>query len=157
MEIFIYFLIFGAVFGVIGFLIAQNKHVSPGVGFWLGALLGPIGLIIVALLSPTDEKEAEASTSPASPKSHPVSKLRSCPHCAEDIKAEAIKCRFCGSAVDAMASRCDFCSQVVHLPVWPCSSVVEARRRELAPTIRNPTCRATLAQRGELDTTLDPV
>lgn len=157
MEIFIYLLIFGAVFGVIGSVIAQNKNANVAAGFWLGALLGPIGLIIAALLSPTGENVAEALTSPASSKVQSLSKLRSCPYCAEDIKAEAIKCRFCRSAVDALASRCDFCSQVVHLPVRPCSSVNEARRRELAPTIRNPTCRTTLAARGEFDTSLDPV
>jgi phage shock protein PspC (stress-responsive transcriptional regulator) len=29
--------------------------------------------------------------------------LKRCPHCAEDIRAEAVKCRYCGSFVDGNA------------------------------------------------------
>lgn len=45
-------LVAGLGFGVVGVLIAAHKNASTTAGFWLGALLGPIGLVIVALLGP---------------------------------------------------------------------------------------------------------
>jgi hypothetical protein len=52
------------VFGVIGIPIAKNKGVSPVLGFILGALLGPIGLIITALLSPSPSGTQPESAQP---------------------------------------------------------------------------------------------
>lgn len=46
----------GLVFGAIGVAIARNKNVDGTTGFLLGAFLGPLGLIIVALLNPTVAK-----------------------------------------------------------------------------------------------------
>jgi hypothetical protein len=51
--------IWGALFGWIGVAIARNKGVSSAAGFWLGAFLGPIGLVIVALLSPAQDLESQ--------------------------------------------------------------------------------------------------
>jgi uncharacterized membrane protein YeaQ/YmgE (transglycosylase-associated protein family) len=54
MEFFIIVLFVGLIFGYIGIAIAENKNVDSTAGFFLGFFLGPIGLIIVALLnSPT--------------------------------------------------------------------------------------------------------
>ena len=50
----------GLVFGFVGIAIAANKGVSQTAGFFLGAFLGPIGLVIVALLSPAGEDQASA-------------------------------------------------------------------------------------------------
>ena len=50
----------GLLFGFVGVLIAANKGVSSAAGFWLGAFLGPIGLVIVALLSPDGDDQASA-------------------------------------------------------------------------------------------------
>lgn len=62
-------IIVGLVFGFIGTLIAENKGVSLGLGFFLSAFLGPIGLIITALLSPsptgTQPKPKKVLTEPA--------------------------------------------------------------------------------------------
>jgi hypothetical protein len=48
----------------------------------LGAMLGPIALIIVALM----------------PNAKVATKI--CPDCAESVKSEAAKCRFCGYRFD---------------------------------------------------------
>lgn len=53
MEILVFLFLMGLIFGAVGVAIASNKNVDGFVGFLLGAFLGPIGLIIVALLNPS--------------------------------------------------------------------------------------------------------
>ena len=53
MEIFVFLFVMGLIFGAVGVAIASNKNVDGLIGFLLGAFLGPIGLIIVALLNPS--------------------------------------------------------------------------------------------------------
>lgn len=53
MEIFVFLFVMGLLFGAVGVAIASNKNVDGLAGFLLGAFLGPIGLIIVALLNPS--------------------------------------------------------------------------------------------------------
>jgi len=52
------------VFGWVGVAIASNKGVSSAAGFWLGFFLGPIGLVIVALLSPSAEGQTSTPLIP---------------------------------------------------------------------------------------------
>jgi hypothetical protein len=52
-EIFVFLFVMGLIFGAVGVAIASNKNVDGLIGFLLGAFLGPIGLIIVALLNPS--------------------------------------------------------------------------------------------------------
>lgn len=49
----LFIIIAGIVFGLLGIFMARNKSVSDLVGFGFGALLGPVGLIIIGLLNPT--------------------------------------------------------------------------------------------------------
>ncbi len=52
-EILVFLFLMGLIFGAVGVAIASNKNVDGLAGFLLGAFLGPIGLIIVALLNPS--------------------------------------------------------------------------------------------------------
>ena len=56
-------LVSAVVFGALGTVIAQNKGVSLTAGFWWGCLLGPIGLIVVALLNPEPKASISIKTS----------------------------------------------------------------------------------------------
>jgi hypothetical protein len=68
------FLLLWIVLGIIGGMIGKEKGRS-GDGFCLGIVLGPIGLIIIALMRPVGEKE--------------------CPHCRSKIHGEATVCPHC--------------------------------------------------------------
>lgn len=62
MGLFLVFLLFGLIFGVVGVSIATNKNVDGLIGFLLGAFLGPLGLIIIALLNPTSVASTESTS-----------------------------------------------------------------------------------------------
>lgn len=51
--------------GVVGAVIAANKRASGGLGFTLGLLFGPIGLIVAALLSPSENPDRAGAPSPS--------------------------------------------------------------------------------------------
>lgn len=61
MEILVFLFLMGLIFGAVGAAIASNKNVDGLAGFLLGAFLGPIGLIIVALLNPTRAAASSAA------------------------------------------------------------------------------------------------
>lgn len=93
--------------GLIGSAIGGSKGRGTA-GFWLGALLGFIGWIIVAVMEPTDEvrraRQAEtiALATGMSASGSPTTRgaTRACPWCAEDIKPAARVCRYCGRDVE---------------------------------------------------------
>jgi hypothetical protein len=94
--------------GPVGYAIGSGKGRGTE-GFWLGFLLGFIGWIIVAVMSPSEELEAERAATlaavvkaAAEPSSGPS---RQCPWCAETIKAAARVCRYCGREIDAIEPR----------------------------------------------------
>jgi hypothetical protein len=81
----------GALFsGYIGMKVWTNKGGSPGGGFFLGGLLGVLGVLILVLAKPRQTETDRVARSRG---------LVLCPNCAELIKGEARVCHYCGRDV----------------------------------------------------------
>ena len=73
------------VFGLIGVVVGQRKG-RAFAGFVFGALLGPIGWLIVAV--GPDVKATQQAT-----------RMRKCPYCAELVQPDAKVCKHCGKDI----------------------------------------------------------
>ena len=87
MEMLIIWLLFGIVCAVI----ASNKGRNGFGWFLIGVLLGPFGLILALVVGKNVEAVEKASLSSG--------EVKKCPHCAELVKREAVKCRYCGESI----------------------------------------------------------
>ena len=77
----------GALFsGTVGMTVWKNKGGSPGGGFFVGGLLGVLGVFILVLAKPRQTEIDRVARSRG---------LVPCPNCAEPIKREARVCRYC--------------------------------------------------------------
>jgi len=72
--------------GVIGASLL-GQYDRAGTGFLLGAILGPIGVIVAFVVRRSEQ-----------------SKRRKCPHCAEVVLIEARVCKHCGRDIEAAVS-----------------------------------------------------
>jgi len=96
-------LVFGVIFimficGLLGLAIGDGKGRAAS-GFWLGLLLGVIGLAIVALMRPTRDAQAKYKRGAANAPDGAPS-MRPCPWCAEQILPVAKLCTYCGRDLD---------------------------------------------------------
>lgn len=87
-RLFVSFALAVGILGGIGYFIGDNRGRGP-LGFLLGVLLGPIGWVIVLLLSP----EVGSNVAASAP--------RQCPECFGKVPAAARKCMHCGSVLES--------------------------------------------------------
>lgn len=78
--------VFWILCGVVAAVIASSKGGSGGVGFLVGALLGPLG-IIISLFMGSEAGKVEKQVSQGG--------MKKCPMCAEAVLAEAVICKHC--------------------------------------------------------------
>lgn len=84
MELVIFWVFGGILFGAFSAIIAKSRNRSGLEWFLVGLFFGPFGLIVAAL------PKVEQSN-----RSGPDTSSKSCPRCKETIKGDALMCRFC--------------------------------------------------------------
>jgi len=77
-------------FGVVSAMIASSKGNSGCLWFFIGVLLGPIGLLMSFFTSDNEQE-----------KNLRKGNTKRCPYCAEYVKQEAIVCKHCGRRLDS--------------------------------------------------------
>lgn len=79
-------ILFWLLCGVVAAVIVSNKGGSGVAGFFVGALLGPLGIIIALFMgSATGQIERQVASG----------EMKKCPMCAEAVLAEAVICKHC--------------------------------------------------------------
>jgi hypothetical protein len=86
---------------VIGAVVGQPRG-HGGDGFALGLLLGPVGVIIVAVMTPTPQAAAIQQQRVNQAMQSVGAGTRACPWCAEQIQPAALVCRHCNRDVSVL-------------------------------------------------------
>jgi hypothetical protein len=84
------------IFAAIGYGMLSSRDRAT-TGALLGFFLGPVGLIIAAVMRLEPTEAPAAATQPAIPIG-----MKKCPDCAEVIQGQARRCRFCHADVSAI-------------------------------------------------------
>lgn len=89
------FLVFWIMCGIATSMIFNTKGKNAVAGFFLGALLGPFGILFALFWSKNEGEIEQRAVRSGS--------LRKCPDCAEMIKVETRKCRFCNAELQPIS------------------------------------------------------
>ena len=89
------FVVLWIICGVVASVIASSKGGNGLLGFIVGVLLGPFGIIIAFFMGDQAKKE-EATVQQGAAKK--------CPRCAELVKRDALVCKHCGHEFGAATS-----------------------------------------------------
>jgi ribosomal protein L37AE/L43A len=104
-EVFIW-----CVLGYIGGRVAARKGYPPTLGVFVGMFIGPLGLLVGALLPKTRRGREQATLERRlNAEAAAFRRRQKCPACGEEISARAVVCGFCGH-------RCDESSRLVAVP-----------------------------------------
>ena len=92
------FVVLWVICGLFAGVIASGKGLSFGAYFFVGLLLGPLGILIAAVSSRSPEAEAQRIAA--------VEQARTahgtgwaCPFCAEEVNSMAVVCKHCGREI----------------------------------------------------------
>jgi predicted amidophosphoribosyltransferase len=88
------YLIIWVVCIIVSAAIYQGKGGSPVTGGLIGALLGPIGVVLALVTKPNPVAIEQQQLA--------AGQAKKCPHCGEMIRPEATICRFCHQPVEAI-------------------------------------------------------
>jgi hypothetical protein len=80
--------------GAIACFVGGRRGLSAGAMFLCGLLLGPLGIVLAAVLQPSGEARGQALLRAGGVR---------CPECREAIRGDARRCPHCHTALDAAA------------------------------------------------------
>ena len=90
------YLIIWVICGLLAVSIASNKGQNTFSAFLVGVLLGPLGVILVAV--------QKTNTAGLEQRQIASGEHKKCPRCAETVKADALVCKHCGHEFAAAAA-----------------------------------------------------